>query len=149
MSARAVCVGSDGAIDRAKLGAIVFEDQARLECLNDAVHPHVAQRIGEWIGRAEGQQKRCAVALIPLLYEAGMESDWDEVVCVVSSQNAQQERLLHRGIAREDAIRRITCQMPVMEKARRADYVVFNCGSKEALRHQAELIVDSLMKKEE
>ncbi len=144
-----VIVGSDGAIDRSKLGAIVFEDQASLKRLNHAVHPHVVRRIREWIERTEERQTRCAVALIPLLYEARMEADWHEVVCVVSRQNTQEERLLHRGMAREDAIRRIACQMPVLEKARLADYVVFNSGSKEMLRHQAKLIVDSLMKKEE
>ena len=119
---------ADGGVDRRALGAIVFGDPAARERLNALLHPAVIRRMRGWadgIRRAGGR----GVAAVPLLYEAGLEKDWDAVVCVASDEDQILERLAGRGLTPEEARARIASQWPVREKAVRADHVIDNNGS--------------------
>jgi dephospho-CoA kinase len=75
--------------------------------------------------------------MIPLLYEIGEGGGWESVICVSSPEAEQIRRLRQRGLTEEEARARMAAQMPVSEKMRRADYVIFNCGSRELLEEQA------------
>jgi dephospho-CoA kinase len=68
----AVEVAPDGAVDRAKVGQIVFADPEQLSWLEAQVHPLVGQRIGEWLGSLPAETE-LAVIETPLLFEAGMD----------------------------------------------------------------------------
>lgn len=117
-----------GGVDRSVLGAIVFGDSSARERLNARVHPAVIRRMRAW---AEGirRESRFGVAVVPLLYEAGMEKDWDAVVCVASDETTMLERLAQRGLSPQEAQARIASQWPVREKMARADRVIENKGS--------------------
>ena len=69
------------------------------------------------------------MAVIPLLFEAGMEKEWDAVVCVASDEKTMLERLALRGLSPEEAQARIASQWPVREKSARADRVIENNGT--------------------
>ena len=115
----------DGGIDRCVLGARVFADPAALAQINAIVHPLVRIALEGWSCACGGRLK---VAVIPLLFEVGWDHGWDAVVCVTSTEEMQVQRLLKRGLSRADAQARLAAQMPVQEKARRADYVIQNDG---------------------
>jgi len=113
-----------GEIDRSALGSIVFEDPEKLGALNALVHPAVRRALADWIRRMR-RERRKAAALVPLLFESGMEElDWDAVLCVTADEETVLRRLAARGLDREAARRRIRAQWPPEEKARRADYVL-------------------------
>lgn len=118
----------DGSIDRDRLGRIVFGDPAARQRLEDMVHPAVIRRMREWAVEV-CRQGRFGVAVIPLLFEAGMAEDWDDVICVASSEWIVMERLAQRGLTPEEARARIASQWPVHEKCMRADRVIDNNGS--------------------
>lgn len=82
------------------------------------------------------------VAVIPLLFESHWESDYDIILAITSSEDQQIDRMMHtRGYTRMQAEVRLAAQMPVAEKAARADFVVVNNSTPEHLREEARRLV--------
>ena len=134
---------SDGHVDRAKLGAIVFADASRLTRLNAIVHPPVLDeqdRELEAIERAE--LHAIAVVEAALLIEAGYAPKLDCLVVTWCKPEQQIARLTQKGAGREltveQARQRIAAQMPVEEKRRMADEEIDCSGS---LEHTLEQVV--------
>jgi len=130
---------TDGGIDRARLGQLVFADKAARLRLNAIVHPLVRAELMRGLTKP-GQQP--IVAIIPLLFEAGWEDGWDAVVCIVCKEAEQRRRLLARGLSEAAAQARVAAQLPLAEKARRASHVVWNDGDLPALQRAAVGLMD-------
>ena len=137
-----------GGIDRTALGAVVFADPAARERLNRLLHPAVIRRMRAWADgiRRAGQR---GVAVVPLLFEAGMEKEWDAVVCVAADERTMQERLIGRGLTPAEAQARIASQWPVREKAARADRTIENDGSLAELEEKCRAIWNDLFEEGE
>lgn len=122
-------LAENGEISRRQLGSIVFNDPARLQMLNQLVHPAVRDQLEQWIAGKRSAGVKAAV-LIPLLFESGMQDlDWDAILCVSSSKTDVIRRLNRRGMTHSEAEQRISSQMPAAEKEALADYVVPNRGT--------------------
>lgn len=137
-----------GGIDRRALGAIVFADTSALERLNRLLHPAVIRRMRAW---ADGIRRagQVGVAVVPLLYEAGMEKAWDAVVCVAAREETMLARLAARGLSPAAARARIASQWPVREKMARADRVIDNDGDRTELEKQCRAIWNDLFEQGE
>jgi dephospho-CoA kinase len=135
-------LAEDGSIDRGRLGRKVFADRRLLAELNEIVHPAVKAALAEWSARVGS---RPAAAIIPLLYEAGWQAEWDTVVCVTSFREVQIRRLLGRGLSAEEAGRRIDAQMPLSGKEVMADYVVANNWSRALAEEQTRRVVGHIV----
>ena len=134
---------SAGDLNRTKLRAIVFADATKKLALEQILHPRIRR---QW--RAKAKEHRDSpkffFADIPLLYETGGESLCDGVVVVACSQKLQLARLRKRMSVRSaDAKQMINSQMPLQDKIRRADHVVWNNGDRSSLMEQARLLVAS------
>lgn len=136
-------VGPDGVIDRCRLGRLVFEDNRRLADLNALTHPEILRRVRAWLA-AQSAETPVAAAVIPLLYEIGDEANWDRVVCVAAPEADQLRRLGERGLTKEEARRRVASQWPQVRKTARADFVIYNGGSRELLRQQTNDVMRSI-----
>lgn len=126
-------IGSDGSLDRGRIGSLVFHDEVLRDRLNRIVHPFVKVEVQRWLG-AQGEAGEHGVVAVPLLFEAGMASGWDCIVCVDASEEVALQRLALRGLSSEEARARMNAQLPQDEKRRRADRVIENNGSLEDLR---------------
>jgi len=128
-------------LNRGALRAIIFEDAAKKSALEKILHPRIRQ---QWSAEAEKHRKspQFFFADIPLLYETGGEALCDRVVVVACSPNIQLSNLVERaGIERSAAEAMINSQMPLEEKIRLADHVVWNNGKRSLLAaHAARLI---------
>jgi dephospho-CoA kinase len=133
-------LGPDGEIDRVRLGRIVFEDPGKRAVLNALVHPAVRQAIQDWLAGLPADC-RAAVVIIPLLYEAGLAEGWDAVISVASPRDLQWKRLMERGLTEIEAKQRLAAQLPQAEKMNRADWVIFNSGTKEMLKEQVKAVL--------
>jgi dephospho-CoA kinase len=136
---------ADGAVNRKKLGAIVFADAAARRDLEAIVHPGVRRAIAaglrafELLGDAP-----FTVVDIPLLYENRREAGFDRVIATVCAPAVQVERLVARGLSEPEARQRLAAQMPAEEKAARADVVIRTDGTKIETDRQVEDVFRTL-----
>ncbi len=132
---------ADGTLDRAALGRRVFADAAALKTLNALTHPLIYREMER---RREACRKSGAPVVVldvPLLFEAGMQSLADVVVCVRVSESTQLARVQSRdGLSREAALRRVRSQMPLSQKARLSDIVLDNERPLPAVRAEVEAL---------
>ncbi len=135
-------LGADGAIDRKKLGAIVFADPSQREQLERITHPRIREAyLRRVAGYERGSGGRIVVAVVPLLIETGMQEMFDEIVLVHISGREQIRRLMSRdGIDEERARQVLAAQLPSEEKKRYADHVIDNSGSPEGTAKQVEAL---------
>lgn len=121
---------TDGEIDRVKLGAIVFGDDAARRDLEAIIHPAVYGAVKAWYeSLADSSRAPFSIADIPLLYETGHEADFDAVIATWCPVDMQIARIRQRdGLSEEQARARLAAQIPADEKARRADYVIKTDG---------------------
>lgn len=123
----------NGALNRKKLGEIVFADPAEREALERITHPAIRAVMKERMARLEREDpSRLVVVDVPLLYESELSSLFQKVMVVYVPREVQLERLMERdGLSREAAERRLHAQMDIEEKRKRADFVIDNRGSLE------------------
>ena len=135
-------LASDGTIDRAALGEIVFHDPAVRERLNSLVHPAVIQRQKQWLDElASREPSAIGIVEAALMIEAGTYKNYDKLIVVVCSPEEQRRRLRGRlGLSEDQIEARISAQMPMEEKAKFADFVIDNSGSLDVTKTQAQEI---------
>lgn len=140
-------LGPDGAIDRRRLGAIVFDDAAERAFLDALVHPRVLDTVRELVAEQKRLGRhRIFVAEAALVFEAGFAPFFDRVVVVSCREDVRLARLMARdGIGRDEALRRIGAQMPQEEKAGRADYVIDASGTLAETVEQTERVYAMLV----
>ena len=128
----------DGTLDRAKLGAVVFSDESKRLRLNAIVHPRVHDYQKKWIENVvAGNPRAIAVIDAALMIESGGYRNFDKLVVVHCSKEAQLERLMKRnGLSEVEALKRIASQMPTEEKLKLADFTINTSGSLEDTRSQ-------------
>ena len=115
----------NGIVDRAALGALVFEDRAKLAKLESILHPLVRIDERAFLARARARRQRLIVLDIPLLFETGAEARCDGVMVVSAPRLVQLRRALDRkGMTRARLAAIEARQVPDAEKRRRADRVI-------------------------
>jgi dephospho-CoA kinase len=130
----------DGHADRTALAALVFSNAEAKEKLEKITHPAILELLKK---RIEDAQRKDPDAFLvveaPLLFEANLESWFDEIIVVATARRVQVERLLARNrLTPDEAYRRIESQMPLEEKMALADHVIRNDGPLEETRKQVE-----------
>ena len=138
-------LASDGSVDRARLGPIVFADESARRDLEALVHPAVYRAIAAGL-RAFDLLGGFPVAIVdvPLLYESGHERDFDRVIATTCPVEMQLARLRERGLTEADARQRMAAQWTADKKAARADFVIRTDGTFEETDHQVAEILSRL-----
>ncbi|WP_297991200.1 dephospho-CoA kinase [Anoxybacillus sp.] len=128
---------ANGAIDRRKLGAIVFSDEQKRNELNAIVHPLVRKHMLQQKEQYAKQAKKAVVLDIPLLFESKLEHLVDRILVVYVDEQTQLRRLCERnGFSVEEAWARMKAQMPLEEKRKKADAIIDNNGTIEETKRQ-------------
>lgn len=137
---------SNDTLDRAKLGAIVFADEAKRQLLNSIVHPLVFEAQNEWLSKMEAENPRgVAVIDAALMIESGGFERFSKIIVVWCEPEIQLARLMKRNnLNREDALRRIKSQMPQDEKKTYADFLIDTSAGFETTRKQTIEIYERL-----
>jgi len=126
-------LGPDGALDRKRLGAIVFTDPARRKRLEAITHPAIRDRFLARLAELEARGYEGLVVWdAPVMIESGNYQNMDRLIVVITDAATQRARALARDGDPADAERRIASQMPLAEKAKLADYVIDNSGDRAA-----------------
>jgi dephospho-CoA kinase len=128
-----------GGIDRRKLGEIVFNNPEKRAWLNSCLHPKVFNVYTSQVQHLQSRQPDAIIIFnAALLIETGYHRKMDKIVVIYADLEQQIKRLsLRDKFTREQALARITSQMPLAEKRAHADYVIDNTGNREDTEVQA------------
>lgn len=138
-------LNDDGTLNRAALREIVFKDAPAKRRLEEIVHPEVERLRNAELRSAAARGEPLVVADIPLLFEVGLENEFDVVVLVDAPEEVRRQRLERdRALPPDDARRMIDAQMPAEQKRARADLLIINSGSREELEARARDAWDEL-----
>lgn len=117
-------LGTNGEIDRTKLGEMVFGDAQKLSRLNALTHPHVLREINRDLEELDRKGVDIAVVVAALHVESGYSKAFDRLAVAWCTREQQIARLVGRGCTREQAEKRISSQLPLDEKRRLADDLI-------------------------
>ncbi len=131
-------IAEDGGLDRPAMRRIVFSDTEAREKLESVLHPAIRARYRELVTEAEARGDRIVIGVVPLLFETGMQYDFDAVLVVDAPAAVRIERLVNkRGLTPEEASAVADAQMPAGEKRERADLVIDNDSDITTLERRA------------
>ena len=135
---------ADGTLDRRVLGRHVFDRPDALARLNGLLHPMILSEIGAQLSAYE-RTHGTVFGDVPLLYECGMQPQFDRIWVVSTSRETQLARLQARdGLTMQEAAARIDAQMPLAEKCRLADAVISTEGPIEQTQAQVRRLLADL-----
>jgi dephospho-CoA kinase len=135
----------DGTLDRDRARAMVFRDVFLRKELEGILHPIIRDLRDDRMEQVARGGSSLVVAEIPLLFEAGLEEDYDVVVLVHTEYQERLRRLTRiRGLGEEEARRILDSQIPSEEKLHLVSYVIRNDGSEEDLAVRALALLDLL-----
>jgi len=140
-------VTGDGALDRKRLGAIVFANPERRRRLEAITHPAIRERFQARLDElTEHGFTGIVVFDAAVMIESGNYKNMDRLVVVVTDEPTQMARLRGRdGTDDAEGRRKIASQMPLAEKAKLADYVIDNSGDRQATAEQVRRVFAALM----
>ena len=129
---------ADGALDRARMGSIVFADEAQRLRLNQILHPFIIARQDEILLEWEREDPNgIGVVDAALMIESGGYKRFDKLIVVHCRPEVQLERLMLRDkLTLAEAQRRIASQMPQEEKQQYADYLIDTSDGFEPTRNR-------------
>jgi dephospho-CoA kinase len=128
-------VAADGGLDRARMRNLVFGDAAAKRRLEGILHPRIRDRMRADVAAA---RQPYVIAVIPLLFETGVCLDLLQRVLVVDCEESEQVRRAsaRSGLSAQEVRAIMAAQLPRAERLKRADDVLVNDGSIDALRPQ-------------
>jgi dephospho-CoA kinase len=130
----------DGTIRRRELRRGIIQEPTLREKVNAVLHPYIMEAMeAEWEKLQKLHPRTPILFDIPLLFEGGFDKDFDLIILVYSTPEAQRQRLIHRDNATpSEAERTMAMQLPIDSKKSRADYIIENSGDLERTLRQVE-----------
>ncbi|TPV92295.1 MAG: dephospho-CoA kinase [Myxococcales bacterium FL481] len=140
-------LSADGELDRRAMGRLVFADPSRREQLETILHPCIQRRYQHVLAGLAAAGHGLVVYEVPLLFENGLEKDMRGVAVVYAAPEIRVARVRARDGLRDEEIQaRMAAQLDDEEKFRRADYVLYNDGSRDDLRREVEWFATRFLK---
>jgi dephospho-CoA kinase len=139
---------ADGTLNRKQMAKLVFTDDSMKDKLDDIVHPFVL----EYLEKKIKDLKRTGggsliVVEAALIYEARAEKMFDYVVAVYAETEETIERVMKRDqTTRPEVLQRMNAQIPIQDKAARADFTIRNSGNVSLLEKNCKFLYNLLMK---
>jgi dephospho-CoA kinase len=135
-----------GELNRQKLGEIIFRNEEKRLLLENILHPTIQElRAKE---RRNLEQQGCEIAFydVPLLFEKNLSSEFDATVLVYSKESEQRSRLKERdGLTDEQIEMRLKSQMPIDEKLKKANFVIFNHSGISDLKLNVQTVINDIL----
>lgn len=139
---------SDGNLNRQELRSIIINDDVARLALERFIHPEISRLMHLRIAQAEQDGDTVLLVEVPLLFELGMAEQFDVVIVVSADHELRVKRLMDRDkVSRDEAEDLINVQMPQVEKAERAEFVLANDCSKDQLIRSVDLLFNNFFQK--
>ena len=134
-------INAHGALNRKYVATLVFSEKNKLDKLSSIIHRYVLSTIAEEIAKAAEKKEKLIVLDVPIPVKHGFVDVCNQILVVSSADPIRLERLVLRGMDREDAKKRMAMQMTREEYEELADRVLVNDGTIEELYEQIEKYV--------
>jgi dephospho-CoA kinase len=136
----------NGEIDRKRLSRIIFGNSEKRKILEGFTHPFIADEFTGKVDEIASNEPDAIInAVVPMLFEAGMQALFHKVVVVYIPREEQIKRLIERdGISEGDAVNILNAQMHIDEKIRQAYFIINNENSIEETKRQVHDLWDTL-----
>lgn len=133
----------DDSLDREKLGHIIFHQPQERHWVEQLIHPFVRDRLQTGCQQYQSTHPhRPVILVVPLLFEAKMTDLVDEIWVIYCPRKQQLYQLMQRDLlSLEQAEARLASQMPIAQKCERADVVLNNSSTTDALLHQVDCAI--------
>lgn len=128
-------VGDDGALEKKKIAEKIFRDPTARKALESLLHPMVIRTIKKRLG-VLADMRKVVVVEVPLLFESRYESAFDKTITVFTTKVNAFARLRAKGVPAKEAAARISTQLDIRTKKKRADFLIDNNGTQAATRKQ-------------
>lgn len=129
-------------LDKKKVAKIIFNDEKAKTKLEAIAHPMVLEKSFELINASHQQ---LIIFEVPLLFEAAFDSYCDKVIMVAIDEKLQLERLMKRNnYTKDEALMRINSQEKQSEKIKKADFVIYNNSTLEALEKEVDNVMQQI-----
>jgi dephospho-CoA kinase len=138
---------ANGGLDKKKIAAIIFADDALKAAIEDILHPLVFGKINRLLEH-DGGKDSIVVVETPLLFEREYEGNFHRIITVQTEQEKALGRLEKKGVRREDALQRMRSQLPIEGKVRKSDFTINNDGKPEETEQQVKDIYKKLLNKD-
>ncbi|MBU1153286.1 dephospho-CoA kinase [bacterium] len=136
-------LSQDLSINRSKLAEIIFTSSEKRRLLDSITHPVILARIKEEL--VKFKEEEIVIIDIPLLFEAGMEGLINKIIVVSAERRLQIERLVEKNkLSLKQAQDRINAQISLLEKAKKADFIIYNNQGKEELKDEVKKVFKEL-----
>lgn len=133
---------TDGTLNREVLGSMIFHQPAKRKQLNDIMHPAIREEMLKQRDELTKKEIETFFMDIPLLFESRLQHLVEKILVVSVTEDVQLERLMSRNnLSKEEAEARIKSQLPLSEKEKGADAVIYNNGSIEESKKQLATIL--------
>ena len=139
-------LSADGKVNRPALAEIVFSDDTSRKVLESFIHPRIFEEAKALIKIIEAKDPLAVIIIdFPLLFELGLNKNFDKVILVYAPRSEQLKRVMERdGFTQEEAEKRLDKQIPIDEKRSFSDYVINTEGGLDNTRNQVRKIVHKL-----
>lgn len=135
-------IATDGTMDRAKVGSIIFHDETQRAVLNGIIHPAIRAEMLRQRDEHIANGAPVVVMDIPLLFESKLQHFVEKIIVVSVAEELQLQRLIERnGFTEQEARARIATQIPVAQKEADADAVIHNNGTLEETSKQLDTVL--------
>ncbi|MDI6641884.1 MAG: dephospho-CoA kinase [Elusimicrobiota bacterium] len=138
---------SNKEINRKKLAKIIFENSKKRKLLEKITHPAIISEIKTELTRLSAYSPTRLIVLdAPLLFEKKLDRLVDKTVLVYAPEKVQIKRIMRRDkISKENAIRRISAQLPIEYKKNLANYIINTSCSLNSVMKQTKKIFQNLL----
>lgn len=123
-------------VDRKRLANLVFAHPKRLSNLNRIIHPYLIAKIRAMIRKSKG----IVILDAALLFNWGLQKELDASILVCAPKKIKLKRVRKLGMSKKEAERRLSCQLNERAMAKKADFVIKNNSTKQALLRKAKLL---------
>ncbi len=131
----------NGALNKAHIASIIFEDSHKLSQINQIVHPAVRSDFIEWCFTYKSEVY--VIQESALIFESGSYRLFDKTIIVHASDEIRIDRVMKRDkVSRQSVLDRMAKQMPQEEKIELADYVIVNNGEESLIKQIIDIHID-------
>lgn len=142
-------IQTDGSLDRALLGQMIFNDDTLRQKLDDLMHPAIVKEMVARRDKYLNQNEPLIILDIPLLFEGGLTDLVDRIMVVYTTESVQLERLMNRNkLSKQEATQRIKTQWSIEKKKALAADVIDNNGSIEETYQQCDALYQKYLLEE-